>query len=589
MPDTFSIFLIRLPIMNVQKKCVYYVLCTLFSFFCFFFPSYAEALNFKDDTEAETLAGNIADALSDEDALAQILMFGWRDISGEPSKLIREWISRRHIGSVKVFGWNTADTEQLARNIGIFQRLAGLNPYNIPLLVATDQEGGLVRHVKGRTIETPGAMAIGASGFPQDAYLSGYYIGRELAILGINMNFAPTVDLYTNHRSVLIGSRSFGDNPANAGIMGIAFAKGLKASGVIPTAKHFPGHGDTDLDSHGTLPTIDADFDTLWDRELVPYRMFSAEGLPAVMSGHLAFPNTASKMIPASLSQFFLTDILRTKIGFKGVVVTDDIMMNGATYATGSLWRTAKEALIAGNDILMMNSTPELDDSIWTNLVSAMRTEPDFKRRVREAAKRVLALKLKYLRGTNAPPLIPDIQKVREGIPDKEGGDFFYSLAARSATTIKNGTKNGTAVLPLNTKTRETIFLLGQSLDFFAAGKKILAKERSVSVDSINNAGVSSYWYSAPITDDLMRRAAASDIIIFYLSNNEGIEVLRSLRNLNKKIIVLSVLSPAYIGQVSWVDAAIAVYSDSPESIAAGFSTILGTINAGGTLPFVLE
>ncbi|MDR2097614.1 MAG: glycoside hydrolase family 3 protein [Spirochaetaceae bacterium] len=531
------------------------------------------ALNFFDGGDAEKLAEELVGAMSDEDALAQTFMLGWRDISGgNPSNLILEWIEKRHIGAVKVFGWNTADTPQLARNIGLFQRLAARNPYSAPLLVATDQEGGLVRHVKGDTTDTPGAMAIGASGFPEDAYKSGYYIGRELSALGINMNFAPTVDLYTNHSSVLIGPRSFGDYPEYAGIMGIAFARGLLEAGVIPTAKHFPGHGDTELDSHGVLPSIDAPFDVLWDRELVPYRMMAKERIPAVMSGHIAFPNTESAGAPASLSKWFLDEVLRNRIGFEGLVITDDMIMNGATMSTGSLSLAVKQALLAGNDIIMMSSTPAFYDPVWVNLLEAMRTEDVFNARVRDAARRVLTVKLKYLRGEKAVPLIPDMERLPTAIPDKEGAVFFQSLAARSVTLIKDDGN----LIPLNAEKAGRLFLAGQNLDFFALGKKYFND-------------VSSYWYSFPVSDDLMRRVRLADTIIFYLSNREGIEVLRSLRPLGKKIIVLSVLSPAYLSEVPWVDAAIAVYGNSADSLLAGFSVILGKIPAQGAVPFVLN
>jgi beta-N-acetylhexosaminidase len=550
-----------------------------FFVFCFFLAAgvflpvkSGFALNFFDDADAEELAAAIVDAMSDEDALAQTFMLGWRDIVDSPSQMIQEWISRRHIGAVKVFGWNTADTQRLARNIGIFQSLAARNPYSTPLLVATDQEGGLVRHVKGNTSDTPGAMAIGASGFPEDAYKSGYYIGRELSALGINMNFAPTVDLYTNHSSVLIGPRSFGDYPEYAGILGIAFAKGLLAAGVIPTAKHFPGHGDTDLDSHGVLPSIDAPFETLWERELIPYRMMAKERIPAVMSGHIAFPNTEAAKAPASLSPWFLGEVLRNRIGFTGIVITDDMIMNGATMSTGSLSLAVKQALLAGNDVIMMSSTPAMDDPVWVNLLRDMRVEPDFRLRVRDAARRIMTVKLRHMRGSGAVPLIPDIAKVRNEIPDKEGAAFFQDLAARSVTLIKNDN----SLLPLSPEKAGRLFLAGQNLDFFALGKKYF-----------NN--VSSYWYSAPVSSDLTRRAADADTIIFYLSNSEGIEVLRSFRPLGKKIIVFSVLSPAYLNEVPWVDAALAVYSSSIDSLLAGFSVILGKISAQGSVPFALN
>ncbi|MDR1363196.1 MAG: glycoside hydrolase family 3 protein [Spirochaetaceae bacterium] len=556
------------PVLAI-KRCIF---CLSLAAGILLYTENAHTIDFFDDTSAEELAQTIIDTMSDEDALAQTFMLGWRDIAGAPSALIQEWINRRHIGAVKVFGWNTAGTQQLARNIGVFQGLAARNPYTIPLFVATDQEGGLVRHVKGDTIDTPGAMAIGASGFPEDAYKSGYYIGRELATLGINMNFAPTVDLYTNHSSVLIGPRSFGDYPEYAGVMGIAFAKGLLATGVIPTAKHFPGHGDTELDSHGVLPSIDASFETLWGRELIPYRMMAKERMPAVMSGHIAFPNTEAAKDPASLSPWFLGEVLRNRIGFKGIVITDDMIMNGATMSTGSLSLAVKQALLAGNDVIMMSSTPALDDPVWVNLLQAMRAEPEFKQRVRDAARRIIAVKLQYLRGKNAVPLTPNMEKVRNEIPDKEGAAFFQDLAARSVTLIKDNS----ALLPLTNEKAGRLFLAGQNLDFFTLGKKYFND-------------VSSYWYNTPVSDDLMRRAARADTIIFYLSNSEGIEVLRRFRPLGKKIIVFSVLSPAYINDVPWVDAAIAVYSSSADSLLAGFSALLGKIPAQGAVPFALN
>jgi beta-N-acetylhexosaminidase len=371
---------------------------------------------------------------------------------------------------------------------------------------------------------------------------------------------------------VLIGPRSFGDYPEYAGVMGIAFARGLLKAGVIPTAKHFPGHGDTALDSHSVLPSMNTSFETLWNRELVPYRMMAKERLPAVMSGHIAFPNTESKGVPASLSPWFLGEVLRNRIGFDGLVVTDDLIMNGATMVAGSLSRAAKQALLAGNDIIMMSSTPEIDDPVWTNLLAAMRTEPAFNLRVREAARRVLAVKLKYLRGQGAVQLIPDIRRVEAEVPDKEGAAFFQALAARSVTIIKDNKD----LLPLTDGKAGRLFLAGQSLDFFALGRK-------------HFSDVSAYWYSVPVSSDMMERAARSDTIIFYLSDDEGIEALRSLRSLGKKIIVLSVLSPAYINEVQWVDAAIAVYSSSADSLLAGFSAITGTIPANGSIPFKLN
>ena len=532
------------------------------------FPLFS--LSFNDAGSPSQLAAEIESAMTDEQALAQVFMLGW--VGAEPSPLIMDWIRQRNIGGVKIFGWNTADTQRLARTVGELQAVSLAGPFNIPLLIATDQEGGWVRHVKGSTSETPGNMAIGASGFPRDAYLAGFYIGKELSLLGINMNFAPTVDLFTNRDSVLIGPRAFGNDPVRAGILGAAFMRGQLASGVIPTAKHYPGHGDTDLDSHGILPSINITFNELWDRELVPYRMLSAEGLPAVMSGHLAFPMTEARNMPASLSSWFLRDVLRERIGFRGVVVTDDLMMTGATTMMGSLSRTAKQAIIAGNDIIMLSSTPFLYDTVWTYLVSSMRDEEDFRLIVRSAARRVLELKLTYLRGENSVPYIPDLARVENELPDPEGSAFFLNLAARSVTIVKPNPAS--SVFPLDPQRAGRVLLAGRYGDFFTYGRAAFPNSALFRFNS----------NTEPNEIDIYARNA--DTIIFCLSDYVDLRVLRALQYSNKRVIVLSVLSPVYIESVPWVTGAVAVYSYAPESFASGFSVIIGRIPAQGILPY---
>jgi beta-N-acetylhexosaminidase len=549
----------------------------IITLFCIGIVLNANSIDFTSDLPPEELADALLNSMSDEEILAQTFMLGW--VGADPSPLIVEWIQKRNIGGVKIFGWNTEDTLRLAKAVGTLQSTALQQRLKIPLLVATDQEGGWVRHVKGSTSETPGNMAIGASGFPQDAYLSGYYIGRELAALGINMNFAPSVDLFTNQHSTIIGPRSFGDNPVYAGILGTAFAKGLLQAGIIPTAKHYPGHGDTELDSHGILPSIPVSFSTLWDRELVPYRMLAKEHIPAIMSGHLAFPQTPGGYEPASLNSWFITEILRKKIGFTGVVITDDLLMNGATSTTGSVSKAAKKALQAGNDIIMISKTPNLNDSIWTSLLNAMKTEESFKLRVQEAARRVLILKLTCLKSSNAPAYIPDIDRIPELIPNHEGQHFSQQLAARSVTLLFDGGKQ----LPITSNNDSSILLAGQFKDFFSAGLKAFP-------------GASTYCFSIEAPEqfyqeqqELQQKTKGVDTIIFLLADTYGAELAQSLRKSGKKVVIFSVLSPVYIPKVWWADAAIAVYSYSYESFVAGFSFLKGNIPAQGTIPFTLK
>jgi beta-N-acetylhexosaminidase len=407
-------------------------------------------------------------------------------------------------------------------------------------------------------------MAIGASGYPQDAYLAGYYIGKELAALGINMNFAPTVDLFTNRSSSLIGPRAFGSSPTQAGILGAAFMKGQMAAGIIPTAKHYPGHGDTDLDSHGVLPRIDAPFEVLWERELVPYRILVREGLPAVMSGHLAFPQTEAASTPASLSSYFLKDILRDKIGYQGLVITDDLMMNGATTHAGSISQAAKQALLAGNDIVLLSKTPNLSDSVWTALARAMQEEDEFRERVRDAARRVLEVKFSRLRGE--VPYVPDLEKLAGKLSSPEGAAFFLDLAVRSVTLIRGE--------PLGADEAGRLLIAGSYEDFFRAGKAAYP-------------GAETYrWSSGRQIQDFVRLARNADTVIFCLSDTESLNYLQGIRDLNKRVIVVSVLNPVYLESVPWVNGAVAVYSYAPESFTAAFSVLAGRIGADGKLPY---
>jgi beta-N-acetylhexosaminidase len=350
------------------------------------------------------------------------------------------------------------------------------------------------------------------------------------------------------------------------GILGAAFMKGQMAAGVIPTAKHYPGHGDTGLDSHGVLPKIDVPFERLWDRELVPYRMLAREGIPAVMSGHLAFPRTPAASAPASLSPWFLKEVLRDMIGYGGIVITDDLLMNGATAYAGSVSGAARQALMAGNDIIMLSRTPALDDPVWKNLAAAMKEDAEFRTRVRDAACRILKVKLRHLRGEKVP-YVPNLAKLDTELPSPEGAAFFADLAARSVTVLRN---NG--AFPLSPAAAGRVLLAGSYGDFFSLGKAAYPQARFVR----HSAGAAG----------LLSSARDADTVIFCLSGPEDLPLLRSLEPLKKRVIVLSVLSPVHIEGAPWADGALAVYSYARESFAAGFSAILGRIPAEGKLPY---
>ncbi len=532
----------------------------------------ASAGDFFAEGSAEERADALLLNMSDEEVLGQLFMMAY---PGEtPPELLFQWIQKRGLGGVKLFGWNAEKTDQLAVVIASMQKAALSRGARVPLLVATDQEGGWIRHIKGSTSETPGNMAIGASGRPYDAYWSAYYIGRELDALGINMNFAPAVDLATNPKSSIIGPRAFSSDPAASAALGVAYYRGLAAAGIIATAKHFPGHGSTDLDSHGTMPVIRISEKTLMARELVPFGVLSAEGVPAIMSGHLNFPYITDDNKPASLSRRFMTDILRGKIGFKGVAVTDDLLMAGA--GTGDLGEACYEAIDAGNDLLMASRIIGLDDWAWRRLLASYRGDKAFRARVREAARRVLILKLNYLRPKGPEGLIPDQTKVAERLPDREGSQFWKEQAFRAATAI-NPDK-----LPLAAASGR-VLLAGPLKEFFACGLEAYP-------------GAQSFKYSyrpeyAALGSELSAfRAAArsADLIIICVTNQAGMDYVEAARGMGKRVGVLSLLSPEPLARLAKSEAAVLVYGDSSDCMKAGFDVLCGKEKAQGLLPMRL-
>lgn len=529
--------------------------------------------DFWSDIPSDELSSLIVSKMTDEEKLSQIFMFGWA--GQEPSELLYEWVRDVGLGSVKVFGWNTDDIQLVAKSIANLQKAAAGRRFKIPLFVATDQEGGWIRHVKGETANTPGNMAIGASGYTSDAWYSAYYISREIKALGINMNFAPTVDLFTNQDSTIIGTRSFGNNPENAGILGEAWAKGSEAAGVIPTAKHFPGHGDTENDSHIFLPVIDVDFETFKNRELVPFLYLIRNKIPAIMSGHLAFPKIDSTGAPASLSKYFLTDFLRASLGYEGLIITDDMMMNGDTIYAGSLSNAFKMAIEAGNDIVISSTTARLNEALWTNNLNLMRTNSTFKERVEDAAKRVIKAKLDYFKGGNAAPLYPDASKISNSIPDKDGQKFFLEQACRSITVIKNTT------LPLSSENEGRVLLVGSLPKFFEEGKKRFPNSSNFQF-TYEPGPNETQW----VCDNLPSTAEGYDTIIVCVSNARTARIAESVKNLGKKVVILSIMTPSNAEKLDWASDILAGYSYSEYSFAALFGSLCGEFSAKGKLPY---
>lgn len=546
--------------------------------FCFFFAIFSFcgfAVDFWSDLPNENLARRITDEMTNSELLAQTFMFGWA--GAEPPELLYQWVERG-LGSVKVFGWNTDDINLVAKSITALQKRSVSGRFKIPLFVATDQEGGWIRHVKGDTSITPGSMAIGAGGYPSDAWYTAYYISEEIKALGINMNFAPTVDLFTDRDSTIIGTRSFGEDPQKAGVLGAAFAAGSSAAGVIPTVKHFPGHGDTSIDSHGRLPVINIDFELFKNRELIPFYYLIKENVPAVMSGHLSFPKIEKSGAPASLSKYFLTDLLRNQLGFEGLIITDDMMMVGATTYAKSLSEAFKMALEAGNDIILSSTTARLNEALWTKNLDAMSSDLEFYERVKNAAYRVVKAKLDYFKSENAAPLYPNSDDIKKSIPSKEGQKFFLEQACRSVTLEKRSD-----IFPLTKDVAGRILLIGYMNSFFSAAKSHWQNcgEFRYSADEIGPN--ETQW----ILDNIGKVESAYDTIIICVTSQNHVKIAEHFKNSGKKVIILNNMSPTLSENLKWADAILLGYSWRCDySLKAMIAALAGDFVPQGVKPY---
>jgi beta-N-acetylhexosaminidase len=274
-----------------------------------------------------------------------------------------------------------------------------------PLLTCVDHEGGRVQRVRAPATLWPPMMQLDGLDASDAASLAeqvGRAIGDELAALGFDVDFAPVLDVHTNPDNPIIGDRAFGSLPGPVADRALAFARGLEAAGVLPCGKHFPGHGDTSTDSHLELPRLEHDLDRLRAVELEPFRRAAAAGLPMIMTAHVVFA-ALEDGVPATLSRRVITDLLRGELGYRGVVVSDDLDMRAIADHVG-VAEAAVGAVAAGCDALLICVHPEKHGAAWEALVRAGEAGADMRARIGEAAARVRELKRRHAAGARPAP-----------------------------------------------------------------------------------------------------------------------------------------------------------------------------------------
>ncbi len=366
--------------------------------------------------------------------LGQKLIFGFHgaELSEEFISLIREY----KIGNVILFLRNVKSAEQLRKLCAQVQELI-LTETGYPAFIVIDQEGGMVTRLPQDAVNVPCAMSLGATNDPKNAAKASEITIRQLRGLGPNFNMAPVLDVNNNPKNPVIGIRSFGDDPETVAAFGVSSAKPYEGSGILCCGKHFPGHGDTAVDSHLGIPRVDKTVEELEQVELVPFRRAVAAGIPAIMISHVMFPKIEPEQVPCTMSRRIVTGLLKEKLGFQGLVLTDCMEMLAIQDHYGTP-EGAVAAIKAGVDLAEISSTIALEWGAAKAVnEAAERGEFDMEE-IRASVEKILEYKKKICYEID-PSLCnheEDRAAVREmtrtaitccaGSPFRAGGDTFF-------------------------------------------------------------------------------------------------------------------------------------------------------------------
>ncbi|MBW2454220.1 MAG: beta-N-acetylhexosaminidase [Deltaproteobacteria bacterium] len=366
-----------------------------------------------------------ANELSLEQLCGQLIVGGFAATELSP-RFARELSAGRRAGAI-LFRRNIGSIDQVAR---LNRSIVAAAPRDLPPFIAVDQEGGRVARLGSPFLKLPPMRQLGRIGQPDLTERVAAELGAELSVLGFNLDFAPVMDVDSNPENPVIGDRSFGREPAVVAAQGLAVVRGLQGQGVLACAKHFPGHGDTSVDSHLALPVVTHDRNRLDQVELPPFRAAARAGVAAMMSAHVVFP-ALDGAVPATFSPHICTTLLRREIGFDGLLFTDDLEM-GAVAADHSIEQSAVRAVEAGCDVLLICSDEDLQTRAHRALVQRAEREGAFADRCRAAVARSL--------GTRAPHRARpgSDEAIAAQVGGAQAGELLAELAAATTGTGKD-------------------------------------------------------------------------------------------------------------------------------------------------------
>jgi beta-N-acetylhexosaminidase len=498
-----------------------------------------------------------------------------------------ELIAKYHVGGIIYFSWahNTRDPHQIAGLSNGIQRAGLAQPSPVPLLISTDQEHGVVARVGAPATLLPGAMALGADGAPSDTRTAARISGTELAAMGIRQDYAPVADVNVNPANPVIGGRSFGADPAAVSRLVAGQVQGYQESWVAATAKHFPGHGDTTVDSHYGLPVITHSRKE-WERlDAPPFRAAIGAGIPSIMTAHIVVPSLDPSEDPATLSRPILTGILRQELGYEGVVVTDSLGMAGVRQKYGDD-RVPVLALKAGADQLL--NPPDLAVA-WHAVRNAVEDGEIDERRIDESVLRIL--RLKHRLGLFETPYVSQ-RRVDEVV----GAPVHRAAADRIAEHTTTLLVNTDRLLPLSRRRYPRILVAGVDP---AAPSGTGGPPTAVLARTLGELGFTATVLSTgtgdrpdPTPEKIAEAVAAArgqDAVVVATYNVAATSSQRSLvsalASTGVPVVHLAIRNPYDIARLGGVRASLATYSWTDVELRAAVRVIVGLADPVGRLP----
>lgn len=478
-------------------------------------------------SKAQTLEA-IIDSMPLEKKVGQLFIFGFT--GSDINHSLKRQLETLYPGAVIVFGRNIKSLNQIKTLNEQAQALA-LKKTKVPLLIAVDQEGGKVIRIK-TSPSLPSARTLALTDDENLVQDAGYVTGQLLSSLGFNMNLAPVVDISNASYTDFLGNRSFSHQKEIVNRMSTAFSKGLIDAGILPTAKHFPGHGGVQTDSHLATPYKQISLTELLFNDLSPYREMQNNRIPfAIMASHISYPLIDESKLPASFSPILLQNILRTGLGFEGIILTDDIQMSGAKIQNMSVGERAVQAVLAGNDLIMVGWNYPVQKAAVSAVIKAVKSGRISMERLNDSLNRVLSYKMQFYKKPEAKDLKYQLAK----IPLKEiYGKIFKQVFKSQAPNIN---------------------LAGDRVDVYSFSWKFLSSYKKTHNGQIRQLNSFKGW----------KEDSKADTIVFHLSGPSAEKILRKApSSIKSKMVVVNSSSDVHVEAESLYKKVINIHSYHP-------------------------